>query len=252
MNKNYLIILLLGNLFSSCKNSEPKVERRIFTKYSIEAKFIDSTIIDGTAKYYDSNNNLTQIINYVRGKKEGYSTIYYPNQNLEDSMFFSNNLKNGFLYKFDSSGILMRKIYYYYGLEVGDQFYRSATNLDIYFFLDFNKNILVRCEYDSSGKTKLDYFEVKPKINTVFKDKDTAFNLLIYFPKPPNLSMTFRLGITNDNHEIKNEVELNSNRLFLDTVVLKPEKGWFPSVSIHVENLKDSINKIYYYDFKYE
>lgn len=252
MKNHFLITTIFIILFVGCDIDKRKPERRTFKNYTVEATYLDSNLIDGRAKYFDKGGNLIYIENYVQGKKEGYATSYYPNQKLKDSMFFSNGLKNGFSYRFDPAGKLIRKSFNYYGLTVGDQFYRASDRKNVYFFLDFDKNVLIRCEYDSVGKSQLLHFDVNPKVSTVFNGNDSAYNLLIYFPNPPELSMKFMMGIKNETNKTKNEKELFNERLFLDTVVMKPKKGWYPYVSVHVENLEDSINQIHYYEFKME
>lgn len=239
------IIYLIG-----CNSKYPKIERRSFGEYSIEAIFKDSGIIDGIAKYFDKKNNLIRIVTYKNGIINGAVLNYYSNGLLRDSMNFSEGLKNGYAYHYDSTGHLFSIENHYYGNKVGGQYFYTLNGLYRYFFSDFNKNDLVRCDYDSLRKCKLTYFNDHPIRSNVLLEGKPGINFLIYFPKPPHLSITYSIGLSNVKHETKNITELHDNdRLFLDTALVLPEKGWYYSISCHVENIKDSINEIFIDDY---
>lgn len=249
-----LLLIFVLNLIR-CKDNE-QLERRPVGKFIIEARFIDSSTIDGTAKYYDERNTLISIINYKNGIKDGFATNYYPNHILKDSTIFTSGLKNGFSYYYDSLGNLVSKQFNFYGCKAGDNIFYSSNKLYKYSFVDLNKDFLVQCTYDPSGKCKLDSFSIPDIVMSISgKNKgdimeDSLMDFLIYFPKPPNLSITTTMGLINDKNQTKDEIKLNDDRLFLDTGVVMPPNDWYYYISRHVESKKDSINKLYIETFK--
>jgi hypothetical protein len=238
-------------VFFSCNTKNNKAKRVKSGKYTIEAKFINDTIIDGKAIYYDSTNTLSSIVSYNMGLKSGPTVNFYPNGIVSDSLYYSNGVLNGGAFMFDSAGNLMRVKYSYYGLPVGHYYVFESGKIIKYYFSDFEKNDLVVCKYDSSGRCRLNKFNLNPVLSeAIGTDRVNVLSLFLYLPSPPGLNAVYKIGLENEQRETKNERVIGQDRIFLDTVLSYPEKGWHYFVSTHLESQKDSINKIFFNELR--
>ncbi|HYJ64253.1 MAG TPA: hypothetical protein VEV62_10950, partial [Parafilimonas sp.] len=117
------VALMAFILFAIIDCSNHEIKKKKIGNDLVEARFIDDTLIDGTAKFFDMNGNIESKANFLRGLKNGYAVNYYKNGVMKDSMYYINNLLNGFFYSFDSLGVLLFKGNYFHGLSVGDQYF---------------------------------------------------------------------------------------------------------------------------------
>jgi hypothetical protein len=256
MSKNVfqlaIVSLLTFVIVLSCVNNQrSKPDKRSIGKDIIEATFIDDSIADGIAKYYNNSGKVITIVNIKNGVKEGAAINYFQNGVVKDSMFFSHGKLHGIAYGYDSLGSLLFKKSYYYGVPLGHQFYYKSGNLSEYFYSDFNRNDLISCEYDSLARIRLRTFSAVPIFTKgLDEQRNPALNLFLYFPKPPDLTVVYKIGLANDKQETKDEHILQDNRLFLDTVIAYPAKEWHYYISTELKSLKDSIDKTYIQDLK--
>ena len=240
----FLIICLLANI-SCFHKKDGQTLRKKEGNDIIEANFINDTIIDGVAKYY-RNENLISVVTYRYDSKFGPAINFYDNGKKKDSMNYINGLLNGNVFHYNIDGKVDRVVSYYYGLLAGDNSLYSSGRPVEYSYRDFNSNILFACSYDSLGRCKVGKFGIKAIINTILDDDDApAAKVFLYLVKPPNLNTTYQIGLINDKNEIKKQSLLRNDRLFLDTILYRPESGWNYCISTHFENQADSINKLF-------
>ena len=238
-------------LLSACKEKKI-IRKRIDGKNIIEAKFINDSVIDGVAKFYDLQGNLKVRGTYLNGKRNGPTLIFYENRKIKDSLNYDSDLLNGKSFKYDSTGLLLFTLSYYYGIEVGDHPFYTRSGTKNYYFTNFEKEILVKCRYDSLGRCDSFYFNAYPIITDFFTDDNVrSFRIFFYFPHPPDFEAKYTIGLINENGIKQNEIILNSNRIFLDTTLSKPQKMWHYFVSIDYKNVStDSIVNMYYKEVK--
>ena len=256
MYKKVVLLLLVALLFSiqySCReNSAKKIIRKKQGAYFIEAKFKGDKIIDGIAKYYDQEGHLISTAYYKDDLKNGPAHNFYLNGKIKDSMFYINGLINGNTFNYDSFGRLNKTESYYYGIPIGHNIFYHFDKPFEYFFNDFNANTIFSCKYDSLGKCIIGKSIFNPITDIVENDEGKhVMRLFLYFPKPPNLSILYQFGLVNDKNQIMGEYFLNSDRLFLDSILYQPENGWHYYISTHIETKGDSLNKVFFYDLKW-
>ncbi len=240
-----VIISLTLPLFCSC-NNDNKVTKKKIGNHFVEASFINDSIIDGIARYYNLSDNLSKKVMFKNGKREGAAIGYYPNGKIKDSSNFTNGLLNGYAFAYDKSGYLIMSNFFYYGILMGPHYLYDSQKLTEYSFTDFDKNTLVYTKYDSTGKCIQYEYKAKPILTQRLDDKrNPVLGVFFYFLMPAKFNCAYTMGFTNDMEETKNEVKINSNRIFIDTILPYPEKDWSYFLSTHLENIKDSINKVY-------
>jgi hypothetical protein len=255
MYKNCLISILcisLNSLFQlGCNNRPFEAKKKKVGSYIIEAQFHNDSVIDGQAKTYDRLNNLIEVSFYKNGVKDGLDIEYDVSGRIKDSTYYTNGILNGPSYIFDSTGKILFGKYNYYGLPVGHYYSYSFGKLKRYFYYNFERNNLVLCEYDSLNRPRLFKFISEPVLTEAQNsDGRQQLNLFLYLPSPPGMKTIYKIGLENERHETRDEIAINHNRLFLDTLLPYPATGWHYFVFTQIESRKDSINRIYFQELR--
>ena len=68
--KKVILIAITFFVLISCSNYE--LQRKKIGEDLVEAKFVDDTLINGEAKFFDLNGNLESKANFFKGIKNGY------------------------------------------------------------------------------------------------------------------------------------------------------------------------------------
>jgi hypothetical protein len=256
MYKNCFISILcisVSSFFQLGCNGPTEVKKMNVGSYTIEAQFLNDSVIDGEAKTYDSLNNLIEVSSYKNGVKDGLDIEYDSSGRIKDSTYYTNGILNGPSYIFDSTGKILFGKYNYYGLPVGHYYSYSLGKLKRYSFFNFERNNLVLCEYDTLNKSRLLKFISEPILTeTQNSEGRQQLNLFLYLPAPPGMKTIYKIGLENERHETRDEIAINHNRLFLDTLLPYPATGWHYYVSTQIESKKDSINRIYFQELRTE
>lgn len=240
------VALVGAFILINCNDTKKRVERRQMNGYTIEAHFKDDSIVEGVAKFYQKDGRLVSITNYSDGKKDGVAMNYHSNGERSDSMNFSCGFKNGFQYRYDSLGQLYSIGFEYFDLRMGPQVFLDKGIVNRYFYLDFNKEDLIGCSYDSLGQiTEVNFFLTKPKITQVEVDDRKMVELFFYLPNPPNAQITYDVGVTNGGHEDRRLFSVNKSSIIFDTILPRSEEGQYYYVSAHIKNVSGSVNKLF-------
>jgi antitoxin component YwqK of YwqJK toxin-antitoxin module len=246
----YLIILISAFfLFLGC-NENPVKKKKIGNSI-IEAKFINDTLIDGNAKYYNDNGILEAEYTFVNGIRKGHDTIFYDNGKIKEERNYSDDLLNGEGRKYNVNGLLLFKLNHYYGLDVGDNtFYKNGIVIK-YFFKDFAQKKIVDCTYDSTGSCNSLVFNARPVITTgIIQNQTPTIKLFVFFPHPVDFEIIYKIGFINNQQIKQDELTLNSERLFLDTVLKIPSPNLNYFLSVDYKNKStDSIVNVYFEKF---
>jgi len=103
----------------SCNNSN-NLKTFNLNHQLVQAKLVDG-LIDGKATFYDSLGNFINITTYERGIRSGISINYYANRTVSDSVEIVAGKENGYWRYYDSNGNRTYCAYYYYGLLFGPE-----------------------------------------------------------------------------------------------------------------------------------
>ena len=250
MRRYFLMLLFINFISQSCNNKDGVFDRRIVDGNIVESKFISDTLIDGVAKYLDSQEMVIARITYSRGVKNGVAINYFGNGNIKDSMYFNDGLPNGPSFLFDSSGNIKISKYNYYGLSVGPYAYYESGKIYKYIFTDFENNVTLKCEYDSNLISSMTYDNQPIFTEAIDSRRKSVIKLFYYLPSPPHLNITYKIGLENNQRESKYESLVLTNKPFLDTVLQRPDSGWHYFLSAHLESLNSGINKIYFHELR--
>jgi len=245
----YIIIVACSIfLFSSC-NEKTLVRKKIGNDI-VEAQFLNDSLIDGKAKYFNNTGILEAYYTFKNGVKNGNAVTFHENGKLKDSMYYSDNLLNGPAYKFDVNGKLLFTIMYYYGLDVGDHLFFKNGVVDEYHFNNFDQKQIVSCKYDSVGSCDSLVFNAYPLItNGLIEKQNPAIKMFIYFPHPPDFEVIYKMGFIKNQQRLQ-EFTLNSDRLFLDTTFAIPEKDVNHFLTVDYKNKSnDSTVNVYFKKF---
>lgn len=247
--KKVILIAITFFVLISCSNYE--LQRKKIGEDLVEAKFVDDTLINGEAKFFDLNGNLESKANFFKGIKNGYAVNYYKNGVVKDSMYYTSNVLNGFFYSFDSSGFILFKGNNFHGLSAGDQYFFKDKTIKEYYFTNFERRRLVTCLYDSTGSCYSYFLNLSPVISDVLiKNEQPAINLFLYFPHPEGIELSYTIGLIDANNKRLSEVPLTSTNFFLDTTLAVPMQGSQYFISLKFKNLKDSKTEIFTKKFR--
>jgi|SRR6188508_349678 hypothetical protein len=242
-----LIALFFSTFCLSCIDLQSKNKRKKIGAFFVEARFKNDSTIDGPAKFFDKNDVLKSTVNYVNGLKHGPAINYFGNGKLKDSMNFIYGVKNGFQFAYDSAGKLISINYDYYGLRVGPEMELNNEKIRKYYFVDFNKEDLIECKYNSYGQVdEIPYFTTRPRVSKVRQGESFGMlELFFYLPKPPGVDVKYQVGLTNKNKNDRNLFFVANDRIIFDTLLPYPANGWHYYVSAHVKTINNQVNRIF-------
>ncbi len=236
------LVIFLTLFIYSCTNN--KFEKRKIDNSIVEAKFIDNKI-NGVAKFYSPSGFLEYEGNYTQGLKNGFGKIFYSNGKTKDSMNYVNDLIHGNAYQYDSIGNLRFVRTNFYGIEIGGHFFYDKGKIFKYFFDSFEGVEIVNCTYDSMQRCESIFYKMAAIVKNISLDNDRgAKKVFVYFPHPPGFEVIYKLSNTRSSPKISDEVILNSDRLFLDTVLnVSAEDSYLLSVDF-LNKSNDSVVKV--------
>jgi hypothetical protein len=228
------------------------VQKKKIGDNMVESRFINDSLMDGIANFYDLDRNLLSTRTYSNGLKNGATIFYYKNGRIKDSMNYTNDVLNGPSYEYDSLGKLKFTVTHFHGIEFGDHAIYNGGKIQKYYFTDFEKRMLIRCYYDSTGLCDSIEFNAAPILTDYSTDEgEPIIRMFVYFPHPPNFGIRYKVGTIDNNHNKQSEFLLNTHRQFLDTIIsFKRNLNYF--ISIDYKNLlSDSIDNIFYREYKF-
>ena len=241
----FVLIIITLSILLSCKN-EYKIEKKKVGDYIVEARFLKNGLIDGIAKYFDNENELSGYITYKEGIKNGLSVSYYKNLRIKDSISYFEGKKFGYWYHFDSAGNVKYIDNYYHDLSFGPELFFNNNKLIKYAFNDFNRFTITEIDYENNQIKKLYEFKMGLVITDKIVDGKGAQALFAYIPYVPFSHQKFSLGITDVNNNDSCLCVLNStNVLFIDTILPVPPKGKFYYLSCHLQADNGSVNRVF-------
>jgi len=245
LGKYFLIVLTIFCL--SCTNRNT-VKRIKVNNYFVEGNFINGNTIDGNAKYYDSVGVLYNITTYDKGIKSGISIDYYPNGTVSDSVSFFCGKETGYWNRYDSIGSRVYANFYYCGLPYGPELLFKRNKLIHYYFTDFDRNTIVRCNYDSLGQIdSIGEFKMMFTLKSLERDSLKQLNMFAYLPVLPHTEQAFSIGLTNKSNVNKELFPIVGRRddFFIDTILAVPPRGWYYYLACNIRANNGAINKYY-------
>lgn len=240
------LVLILTGCNHSNENQTNYSKKVIKGNGFVEAFFINDSIIEGEASYYDEMGQLERKTMFKKGKKEGVALEYYSNGQVRDSVNYCYDLKNGPHYVFDSLKKFVYQDYYFFGKLIGGKTRFKNGFVDNFTFSNFENTTLFYCTYDSIGSINrfggevINAYPFSSKLNGF--QAIGVFSYLIY---PPTVNVTYSLGITNEkNGDQKEIMSLDRETPFIDTVLPSLNHNWNYYISA---NYNDSLNKFHKY-----
>lgn len=188
-----ILVLLFFAIIFSCK--EIRKQDIVTIRRSdtiITGNIIGDTLFNDTIKYYNLNEKLISSKVFKRGKQEGLSTDFYPNGNPHHITSYTNGIKNGYSFYFDSSNNLIYKDYYYYGLTVGPIIFFNKREPKRYFFSNLQNEDLISINYEEWKGVK-EVFSNCINFTKNFQKRDSTreLSLFLYLINPPKFSFKY-------------------------------------------------------------
>lgn len=215
--QGYFIILLFS--IGCDKNSQKSI---VLNKERVEGDISKDTVFNGEIKFYDlKTNKLVSKCNYINGKLFGDRKDYYLNGNLSLHSFYEGGKLLGSSNIYNTSGILEKKEYYYYDIQVGESISYKKGEIAEYYFYSLDGSLLFWLNYDSiNGKRITDlqsnYFFIKDKeYSEVVADgnRTRAKEFFIYTPNPPKYNFKYSLVTTDSTFKKINIIrEFDGNK----------------------------------------
>ena len=220
---NKLIILPISILlFISCKRDWHKDLIVNDSKGIIrKGRVINDSLFDGVVKLYDYYNRYIGFETYSFGIKNGASVRYFPNEKKSDSLFYSNGQSIGYVYEYDSTGLLIDKSFNYNGRSVGPHYiYNRSANCIKYYFYSFEGALI----YSSKTEKDTSNYELGSEINlrvtSIKIDNDFKSWLFLYLVLPHYLKVHYALAILDSNNKIlSTEMIIADNTFFYEKIL---------------------------------
>jgi hypothetical protein len=243
-------ILSISLILIACQTK--KNETFISGSFRVDGIMSQSSKYDGHIKFYDTNTNILLIeCDYRNGIKNGEYKEYYKNGTLKMDLFYNEGKENGIIKYFDSSGNLVARDYYYYGLHSGNAIRYSNSKFKSYSFYSLDNKELIHFNYDSlKGKHLPDIFSdfffyshvnFIDEINNIAPKKAQYF---LYTPNPPLEEFSYSLVKVDKNLKILSTiVEFDKNKPWTTFDYDSNWKTINTSVAIELM-ISDSINNI--------
>ena len=240
-----ILILQISTALISCSDNRGIKRTKIGSTY-VEAHFIDSTSIDGIARYYDSSGVLNGVTNFRDGIKEGISINYYPNGKVSDSVEYRSGKEFGYWKEYDEKGNITCGNYYYYGVQFGPELVFENSRLKKFLFSDLNRSKIVECNYSSPGIIDTGIlFRPQFNIKSVRFQGKLVFNLFGYLPAIPHTEQRYSIGLSNEAHQDRELTPITGHDFMIDTLLAPPPSGWHYYIGCRLKANKDSIDKFY-------
>lgn len=192
--------------------------------------------LDSIWKFYSEKGKITKAVNYLKGKKNGYSFNYDTNQKVLNKEYFMNDIKQGNMVAYYPSGKIKLLTPYINGKPDGYAYEYSEDSL-IISILKYQGGILASVDRlnrkDETGKKQgvwKDFYE-DGKLKEEKKYKDNLVDGYVKtFDKKGNLTNTEKF---NNGKQIKNAPELAKLDVYKDFYedgTLKYEGGYINGI----------------------
>jgi hypothetical protein len=227
-------------LFIGCKYPKDKISKKVINGEIVESVFIDDSIMNGITKFYDAKGHLTNKIFYRSGIKDGLCIDYFPDSRVRDSSNYTSSLKNGLHYLYDSTGNLIYQGYYFFGRQMGGEFFYKYGKPIAYLFHDFEGKNIYSCKYDSIGMSAYTGELININLYKLSEDETPHYGLFLYLISPPDVKVKYTLMLANKDETGKRTLaEFANERQFVDTSlpILPDGKNYFLFV-----DYSDSLN----------
>lgn len=226
-----LFLLYVGFFTYSCS---PDNHRRIIVgNLYAEGDISKDSIYNGLIKFYDtSTQDLVSTAHYRNDTLHGLRQTYYQSKHLKSKIHYENGNPHGYIYFFDSTGLLSHKQYSYHGLKVGPIIRHEKEEPANYSFSSFENIALLSFSYDTLQGKHIDdvsdkFFFYDLLTHDTAEPSDSVSELFIYLIDPPKINLSYSLVIINDRYEVKR--------------IIKQFEGEkvFDKVELHFEQLKE-------------
>jgi hypothetical protein len=153
----------------------------------------------------------------------GENKEYYPNGVLKIDGYYSDGKKNGYVSFFDSTGTLLSKRYYYYGILVGPSIDYKDNEPTEYSFNSLDNRPLFYINYDSIKGMNIEdlqkgyiYFDIYQKADVITK-KNVRKEYRLYLISPPKFRFAYALCIIKEKYQVVQEIKQFDNAKIWDT-----------------------------------
>jgi hypothetical protein len=194
--------------------------------YTIKARYIDGRR-NGKTEFYDNSGHLTGVVNYKDDAKWGMCIHYYSNGVVSDSILYECDKPKGYWRHYDQAGEPTHFSYYYFGLQYGPElWYDKDTVLRTYKFLDFEKQAILECSYNSRGHIEaIKNIALPISLEERKKNGVDMFDFFAYLPRIPLVKHTYYLGVADANKVMHKLCNIQGENFFIDTLLVAPPPG---------------------------
>ena len=168
--KDTLRFLLLTIVFGGCRHRARETNRTFQEgSFTIKARFVDGRR-SGRTEVIDSLGRLTGVLNYNNDSMSGICIHYFSDGVVSDSVMYRCDKPQGYWRHYAPDGDLRHINYFYFGLQFGpDLWYYKDRILKSFSFLDFEREPIVECTYNTHGN--LDSIR-KMDLKVILTDKE--------------------------------------------------------------------------------
>lgn len=220
----FLSILILAGCTS---NNQVKIETSHEGSSTIKARYTNG-MRNGRTEIYDGSGHLRGIRTYKNDSLSGISIDYFSNGIMSDSLTYVCGKPQGYWAHYYQDGNFRHIAYYYFGLQFGpDIWYRRDDILKSFSFLNFEKEPIVECTYNTHGN--LDSI-IKMDLKVILTDEEQNGSQLVeffaYLPKIPFTDDSYSIGIADQNHVKQKLCDIKGSNFLIDTVLSAPPNGY--------------------------
>jgi len=232
-----ILILILGLIsFYACST---KAKKKNYIGFKVEAKWLNDTVPNGKAIFYNANGTIHSIQFYQRGLRNGPSTYFNNEGIITDSVNYYNGFKNGYYFKYSDEGMLIQKNYYLRGFFIGPKLTYHKNKLTFFEFITFEQQSPFYCIYKDDSLI----VEGKPffasSYEVIADNGNEGFGIFGYLVHAPKLVTDFSLIMKQPKVADYITIRHYSEDEFLIDTILTPKYGEKVYLRAY---FKDSIN----------
>lgn len=220
-NMKATFISFLFVLCIACKNnSRKKIVTVNKDGLTVKGYIVNDSIFDDTVYYYDAREQLVRKEYFQSGKLEGHSIEFYANGKMRSLFSYTSSIRNGVNGYYDSSGRIVYRDFYYYGVPVGPiTLFDEKESPKRFFFINFQNETLMDIDYRNWLGVSTIYGNC---INYTYgmqrRDTTREVSLFLYLINPPKFKFEYSIFKKKSRSEkdFRKVKDISSDYPFID------------------------------------
>jgi hypothetical protein len=163
---------------------------------------------------------------------------FFPNGRVSDSVRYVFDKPEGYWLFYTPEGELRHATYFYSGLQFGPEiWYRKDEVLKTFRFLNFEREPIVECTYNTHGNLdSIEKIDLKPVLTEKVSSRAPVVEFFTYLPQIPLTNVFYSIGVADKNHVKQKLYDIKGANFIIDTLLPPPAAGYHFYLRCDVKN----------------